>query len=115
MEDKRLDMPEAMHSDEDAFTGKYRTKQQWLEHWHIIALLVAIYDLIAVNGAYIFALWLRFDCVFSENYFDITNPSPYRIKIETNRCKQCKCCKLCKLCAEELKKNLRIKSVYDIR
>ena len=38
----------------------------WLKHWQIIALLVVIYDVIVVNGAYFIALWLRFDCAFSQ-------------------------------------------------
>lgn len=36
------------------------------EHWKSISLLLVIYDLIAINMAYFFALWLRFDCHFSE-------------------------------------------------
>ena len=36
-----------------------------LEHWHIIAVLLVFYDVIAVNGAYFLALWFRFDCRFS--------------------------------------------------
>ena len=37
-----------------------------LEHWHIIAGLLIIYDLAAVNVAYFGALWLRYDCSFTE-------------------------------------------------
>lgn len=36
-----------------------------IEHWHWISLLIMVYDLVAVNGAYFLALWLRFDCRFS--------------------------------------------------
>ena len=36
-----------------------------LEHWHIIAVLLVFYDVVAVNGAYFLALWFRFDCRFS--------------------------------------------------
>ena len=36
-----------------------------IEHWHVIALLLAVYDVIAVNMAYFLALWLRFDCAIS--------------------------------------------------
>jgi FlaA1/EpsC-like NDP-sugar epimerase len=32
-----------------------------LEHWQVIAALLVIYDVIAVNLAYFLALWLRFD------------------------------------------------------
>ena len=37
-----------------------------VEHWHVIAALMVLYDVIAVNLAYFLALWLRFDCAFSE-------------------------------------------------
>lgn len=37
-----------------------------LEHWHIIAILLIIYDLIVATSSYFVALWLRFDCNFSE-------------------------------------------------
>ena len=43
-----------------------------LEHWHIIAILMMAYDVVAVNVAYFLALWIRFDCVYSQipaNYF----------------------------------------------
>ena len=43
-----------------------------LEHWHMIAILMMAYDVIAVNVAYFLALWIRFDCVYSQipaNYF----------------------------------------------
>ncbi|MBR7122306.1 MAG: polysaccharide biosynthesis protein [Oscillospiraceae bacterium] len=36
-----------------------------LEHWHIVAALLMIFDIIAVNFAYFLALWFRFDCAFS--------------------------------------------------
>ena len=36
-----------------------------LEHWHIIAFYLMVYDFLAANGAYLAALWLRFDCRFS--------------------------------------------------
>ena len=37
-----------------------------IEHWHVIAMLLAVYDVFAVNLSYFLALWLRFDCVFSK-------------------------------------------------
>ena len=40
-------------------------KKPRIEHWHKIAILVMIYDIIAVNASYFFALWFRFDCSFS--------------------------------------------------
>ena len=36
-----------------------------LEHWHKIAALMVLYDVIAVNAAYFLALWVRFDCIYS--------------------------------------------------
>ena len=41
-------------------------KRPTLKHWHLIALYLMIYDFCAVSGAYFLALWLRFDCHFSE-------------------------------------------------
>ena len=46
--------------------------RQQLKHWYIVALLLVGYDIIAVNMAYFFALWFRFDCMASMipgNYF----------------------------------------------
>ena len=37
-----------------------------LEHWQKVAALLMLYDVIAVNFAYFLALWVRFDCAFSE-------------------------------------------------
>ena len=39
-------------------------KKRKIEHWQLIALYMTAYDLLAVNGAYIIALWLRHDCHF---------------------------------------------------
>ena len=36
-----------------------------LEHWRIVALLLILYDIVAVNLAYFLALWFRFDCSYS--------------------------------------------------
>lgn len=41
-------------------------KASFFEHRNMVALLLLLYDLIAVAGAYFVALWLRFDCHFSE-------------------------------------------------
>ena len=37
-----------------------------IEHWHWIMLLLVAYDIAVTNGAYFFALWIRFDCTFSK-------------------------------------------------
>ncbi len=36
------------------------------EHWQMVTVLLILYDLAVVVGAYFLALWLRFDCRFSE-------------------------------------------------
>ncbi len=36
-----------------------------IEHWQVISLYLVIYDVFAVNLAYLLALWFRFDCRFS--------------------------------------------------
>lgn len=36
-----------------------------LKHWHMVALYLVIYDLIAVTGAYFIALWMRYDCRYT--------------------------------------------------
>jgi len=36
------------------------------KHWQGVAALLLIYDIVVINGAYFMALWLRFDCRFSE-------------------------------------------------
>lgn len=50
--------------------SQFQTAQQpasafHLEHWQVVALLLVIYDLAAVNAGYGLALWLRFDCRYS--------------------------------------------------
>ena len=37
-----------------------------LAHWKKMALLLVLYDVIAVNLAFLAALWIRFDCSFME-------------------------------------------------
>ena len=46
--------------------GILNKKSYKLEHWHRISVLLVVYDLIAVTVAFFAALWLRFDCSFSE-------------------------------------------------
>ena len=40
-------------------------KLKKLEHWHIIALIMMVFDVIAVNFSYFMGLWFRFDCAVS--------------------------------------------------
>ncbi len=51
-------------------TGKL-AKWLHLEHWQIIMIFLIVYDVIAVNGVYLLALWLRFDFRFASipDYF----------------------------------------------
>lgn len=45
---------------------KEKNKTRLFEHWHMVAIALVLYDLAVVTGAYFAALWLRFDCRFSE-------------------------------------------------
>ncbi len=54
-----------------------------IEHWHIVAALLMLYDIIAVNFAYFFALWIRFDCNFSEISTEYLQSYLYYIPIHT--------------------------------
>ena len=50
-----------------------RSRKRFIEHWQIIAFFLVVYDLLAIHLAYFLALWLRFDCVFSQiptRFFD---------------------------------------------
>ena len=42
-----------------------KMKKKKIEHWQIIALYLIVYDVIAINFAYFFGLWLRFDLHFT--------------------------------------------------
>jgi len=41
------------------------SRQRRMEHWHKIALLLVIYDIVVAAAAYFTALWFRFDCMIS--------------------------------------------------
>ena len=43
-----------------------RENRPLLEHWQVINLGLIVYDILAVCAAFFLALWLRFDCQFSE-------------------------------------------------
>ena len=36
------------------------------EHWQVVAACLMFYDLVALHGAWLLALWARYDFVFSE-------------------------------------------------
>ena len=40
-------------------------KKKFMEHWQAIALWLMLYDVVAVNAAFLLALWVRFDCRYS--------------------------------------------------
>lgn len=42
-----------------------KIKKKKIEHWQMIALYLMIYDVLAINFAYFFGLWLRFDLHFT--------------------------------------------------
>ena len=46
--------------------AKQRATRKVLEHWHIISLLLALYDILAVSASFFVALWFRYDCAYSE-------------------------------------------------
>ena len=62
-------MSDLMHRKDQKTNNKSElnssTEKIRLLHWQIISGMLVIYDAIAVNAAYLSALWLRFDCRFS--------------------------------------------------
>jgi FlaA1/EpsC-like NDP-sugar epimerase len=36
-----------------------------IEHWQMIAVILVLYDIVAVNLSYFLALWIRFEARFS--------------------------------------------------
>lgn len=47
-------------------TAKPVNKHRVLEHWHFISFCLVIYDIFVSNAAFFLALWVRFDCHYSE-------------------------------------------------
>lgn len=45
---------------------KKANKMKKIEHWQVIAMLLMLYDFAAVGVSYYLALWVRFDCKFSQ-------------------------------------------------
>ena len=50
----------------DKYIGNFMKKYLNIEHWQMISVVLIIYDLLAVNLSYALALWLRFDCRYSQ-------------------------------------------------
>ena len=45
---------------------KKKTKALPIEHWHQIAIVLMLYDAVVAMGSYFVAIWLRFDCRYTE-------------------------------------------------
>ena len=67
-----MDKKEKKGTVQDQGEGSARRpfRKKKIEHWQFVALYMMIYDVIAVNAAYLIALWLRYDC----NFFSINEP-----------------------------------------
>lgn len=50
------------HQNDNLKSGKFAGFSQWFKS----TFLLFVYDLFVINGAYLFALWLRFDCHFND-------------------------------------------------
>ena len=50
----------------DSGNKKRFVKPRMFEHWHFVSICLIFYDIIVANAAYFLALWVRFDCRFSE-------------------------------------------------
>jgi len=44
---------------------KQKDRRKRSQNWHLIAILIALFDAVVVNAAYFLALWFRFDCAYS--------------------------------------------------
>ena len=44
---------------------KQKDRRKRSKNWHLIAILIALFDVVVVNAAYFLALWFRFDCAYS--------------------------------------------------
>ena len=56
------------------------------EHWQVIAILLAIYDALAVNLSYLLALWLRYDGRFSMIPYEYRHAWQHFVPIYTVFC-----------------------------
>ena len=45
---------------------KRRTTRKLLEHWHIISILLGIFDIVAVSASFFLALWLQYNCAYEQ-------------------------------------------------
>ena len=47
-------------------TERAQRKRKWLKRWRVVAFYLMCYDIIVANLAYLFALWIRFDCCYTQ-------------------------------------------------
>ena len=64
MDDKKKMKNEAPIMQED-YLDKSGKKGKGLQHWQILAILMAVYDIAFANFSYLFGLWARFDFRYS--------------------------------------------------
>ncbi|MBR3469366.1 MAG: polysaccharide biosynthesis protein [Lachnospiraceae bacterium] len=55
-----------MAENEKQFGQKLNKKNKGVQHWQVLALLMACYDVLAANASYLFGLWARFDFHYSQ-------------------------------------------------
>ncbi len=73
---KKKNKQETQEIKDNNITGKESTESQntkdskdrssWLERWQVLAAFLMLYDIAAIHVAYLFALWGRFDFIFSQ-------------------------------------------------
>ena len=54
-------------------SAKFSAKPRVLAHWHFVSFCLIVYDIFVSNIAYFLALWVRFDCHFSEIPLEFLN------------------------------------------
>ena len=63
-----------------------RYRKPKMEHWQVINVGLFLYDILAVNVAFFLALWLRFDCQYSEIPVEYLKPYMMYIPLNTLVC-----------------------------
>ena len=58
----------------DSLREEFGADNKHFQRWQVISLLLMVYDAVAVNIAYLAALWLRHDCQFSAIEARFLNP-----------------------------------------
>ena len=64
-DEKVKDKPQSQHEDMELAQNDFGRHSKGLRHWQMIAILLALYDVVVSNGAYLFGLWVRFDFQFT--------------------------------------------------